>query len=147
MKVSVMYGLWYHTFHQVLFNMPKKWGCNIFFANINRIALKTSLYTEINIIAAPKSCVNSLPARNEATLFHLRPYFICALKKCLASPLVAPIKGKNVHNQEFQVYVVSQNCHNRYQKELYQHVNSCANIAYSYVNMWIIQKTNGGQIY
>ena len=53
MKVSVMYVLSYvcmyvlrmaHTFNQVLFDMPKKWGCNIFFANNNRIALNFTVH-------------------------------------------------------------------------------------------------------
>ena len=52
-KVSVMYVLSYvfmyvlrmaHTFNQVLFDMPKKWGCNIFFANNNRIALNFTVH-------------------------------------------------------------------------------------------------------
>ena len=44
----------------------------------------TSLFIEMNIIAPPKSCINSLPVEMSSKL----PYFYCALKDCLGSPLL-----------------------------------------------------------
>ena len=63
------------------------------FANISRIAL-ISLFTEMNTIAPPKSCVNSLPASNE---FKVTKFLLC-LKKILWKSfgiLVAFVNWKN----------------------------------------------------
>ena len=56
------------TFHQVLFDMPNR--CNIFFANISRIA---------QIKAPTKSFVNSLPTRIKFKI----TLFLLGLKKLL----------------------------------------------------------------
>ena len=71
-KVSMMHLLWYHRFHQVLFDIPKTEDAISLLLTSIELHLN-SLFTEMNAIATPKSCVNRLPARNEskATLFHL----------------------------------------------------------------------------
>ena len=54
----------------------------------------TSLFTEMNNVAPPKSCVNSLPVRNE---FNATLFLLCLKKLSWKSfgILVASINGKN----------------------------------------------------
>ena len=90
-KVSMMHLLWYHRFHQVLFDIPKTEDAISLLLTSLELHLN-SLFTEMNAIATPKSCVNRLPARNEskATLFHLY------LKKLPRKTIGCFFKQKNV---------------------------------------------------
>ena len=81
-----------HIFHQVLFDMPKNEDVT---SSLTTAELHlTSLFKEMNTVAPTKSCVDSLPAKNE---FKATSFLLYLKKLPLKSfrIMVASVNGKH----------------------------------------------------